>query len=154
MNLEVSVVLPRDAETVGLVRSVVSNALTTFGVTDECNGDIQLALSEACNNVVDHATVDDEYEVRVEVDEQQCAVIVKNTGTGFDAAGLEGIMPDVNSARGRGVAIMRALMDRVEFRSEPEEGDIVHLVKSLEVGEDAPLQRLRRRRRAGPATSG
>lgn len=146
MKLEVEVCLPREAETVRLVRGVVADALTKFGVGQECIGDIQLALSEACNNVVDHATVEDEYEVRVELVDQTCAVFVRNRGAGFDTSALAGVMPDPSSARGRGVAIMRALMDDVEFRSEPECGDVVRLVKTLTADPDGPLVRLRARR--------
>ena len=142
MKLNVEVCLPREAETVRLIRGVVRDALVHFGVSPECTADIQLALSEACNNVVDHAAADDEYEVRVQVQDHQCAIAVKNVGGGFDAKSLEGVMPDPSSARGRGVAIMRAVMDRVEFESEPEAGDIVQLVKKLELIPDAPLERL------------
>ena len=142
MKLEVEVCLPREAETVRLVRGVVRGALVQFGVSATCTDDIQLALSEACNNVVDHAAADDEYQVAVQLDGDQCSIIVKNVGGGFDAASLAGVMPDPSSARGRGVAIMRAVMDRVEFRSEPEDGDIVHLVKTLELTPDGPLERL------------
>jgi anti-sigma regulatory factor (Ser/Thr protein kinase) len=55
-------------------------------------------------------------------------------------------MPDPSSARGRGVAIMRALMDQVDFRSEPEAGTIVQLVKTLSIDSDGALARLRRKR--------
>lgn len=144
MKLEVTVSLPREAETVRLVRAVVADALGKIGVSQECVEEIQLALSEACNNVVDHATVDDEYEVRIELVDEECSIVVRNSGTGFDAAGLAGVMPDVSSPRGRGVAIMRALMDEIEFRSEPDGGDVVRLVKNLTVHPDAPLVRLRR----------
>jgi serine/threonine-protein kinase RsbW len=145
MNLEFAVFLPRDAETVALARGVVASALTSFGVTPECVEDIRVALSEACTNVIQHAAADDEYEVRLEVDEQRCAITVTNTGVGFDATALAGVMPDSSSSRGRGVAIMRALMDRVDFSSEPETGTIVHLVKTLGLEPDAPFARLRRR---------
>lgn len=145
MKLEFSVCLPRDAETVTIVRGVVTGALNLFGVTQACVDDIRLALSEACTNVVDHASADDEYEVRVDVDERECAISVTNTGSGFDATALLGHMPDASSPRGRGVAIMQALMDRVEFRSEPVRGTIVHLVKTLALDEDAVIERLRRR---------
>ena len=144
MNLEFAVCLPRDAETVGLVRGVVANALRSFGVTAGCVDDIRLALSEACTNVIEHAAADDEYEVRLEVDEERCAISVKNTGIGFDATALAGVMPTPDSPRGRGVAIMRAVMDSVEFGSEPETGTIVHLVKTLSVDSDAAFSRLRR----------
>jgi len=52
-------------------------------------------------------------------------------------------MPDVDSPRGRGVAIMRAVMDSVEFVSEPETGTIVHLVKTLSGYSGAAFSRLR-----------
>lgn len=144
MNLEFSICLPRDAETVGLVRNVIANALLAFGVTEECSDDIKLALTEACNNVIDHASADDEYEVRLEVDEERCTMSVVNTGIGFDAAALAGVMPDPTSPRGRGVAIMRAVMDGVELTSEPSTRTIVNLVKQLELEPDAPLARLHR----------
>ncbi len=115
-------------------------------MTDDCVGDISLALSEACTNVVDHAVAGDEYEVRLQIDEQSCIISVTNTGPGFDAAALVNVMPDPSSARGRGVAIMRAFMDQVDFRSEPEAGTIVHLVKTLSIDPDSPLARLRRKR--------
>jgi len=150
MILEIAVCLPRDAETVTLVRGVVANALNSFGVTRECVDDIRLAVSEACTNVIQHAAAEDEYEVRVEIDEQACAIRVKNAGHGFDAAALEGVMPEPDSPRGRGVAIMRALMDWVDLSSEPETGTIVRLVKTLEVDPDAHFARLRARSSTTP----
>lgn len=131
MELVVAVCLPRESETVAVVRRVVTNALGGFGVTQECIDDIRLALSEACTNVIEHASDDDDYEVRLEVDQMRCSISVRNAGNGFDANALSDVMPDPSSPRGRGVAIMRAVMDVVDFRSEPATGTIVHLVKSL-----------------------
>ena len=145
MHLDVAVCLPQETETVALVRSVVTNTLLLFGVTDECVEDIRLALSEACNNVVEHAAGPDEYEVRVQIDDERCEITVTNPGEELDAASLAGAMPDPASVRGRGVAIMRALVDKVDFRFEPEAGTIVHLVKELAVREDGHLARLRQR---------
>jgi serine/threonine-protein kinase RsbW len=144
VELDVSVCLPRDAETVALVRRVVSDALSTFGVTRDCGDDIALALSEACTNVIEHAATSDEYEVRLQVDERHCAISVTNTGNGFDFRSLAGAMPDEESPRGRGVAIMRAVMDNVDFVSEPATGTIVHIVKGLSVVPCGPLARLRK----------
>jgi serine/threonine-protein kinase RsbW len=144
--LDVAVCLPKEAETVGVIRAVVKNALLSFGVTFECLDDICLALSEACTNVIDHAVPDDEYEVRIQVDEWNCALSVKNTGLGFDPQALQGVMPDPLSARGRGVAIMRAVVDELDFASEPEADTIVRLVKALSIEPDSLLDRLRRKR--------
>ncbi len=144
MQLDVALCLPQEGESVSLVRGIIRDALVTLGVTPECVDDIRLALSEACTNVLDHAVADDEYEVRLRVDNDQCHVSVKNAGNGLDAAALEGVMPDAFSRRGRGVAIMRAVMDNVDFTSEPEAGTIVHLVKTLSFDPSGPLARLRR----------
>ncbi|MEW6473978.1 MAG: ATP-binding protein [Actinomycetota bacterium] len=148
MLLDVAVCLPQDAETVGLIRSVVKNALRSFGESEDCVEAICLALSEAGTNVIEHAALDDAYEVRVQIDEQHCAISVKNTGNGFDAAALRGVMPDPLSPRGRGVAIMRTVMDRVDFDSGEETGTIVHLVKTLTIEPGGLLDRLRRRLQA------
>lgn len=144
MLLDVAVCLPQESETVGVIRTLVRNALHSFGVTQECIDDICLALSEACTNVIDHAVPGDEYEVRLEVDEQECTLSIKNTNHGFDARALHGVMPDPSSPRGRGVAIMRAAMDRVDFSSEPETDTMVRLVKALAIEPDGLLDRLRR----------
>ncbi len=146
MQIEVGLCLPQEAETVTLIRSIVSDALEKLGVTEDCVDDIRLALSEACTNVIVHAGAGDEYEVRLEVDDERCEIRVVNTGNGFDAAALSGEMPDERSARGRGVAIMQAVMDDVAFTSEPEAGTIVHLTKALSVTPGGALHRLRRRR--------
>lgn len=145
MKLDVAICLPQESETVALIRGVVTSALRSFGVTEECIDDIRLALSEACTNVLDHVEGDDEYEVRLEVAGDVCIISVTNTGDGFDAGQLSGELPDHSSPRGRGVAIMRAVMDQVELRSEPESGTIVRLVKGLSVDAGGPLDRLRRR---------
>ncbi|MEW6471116.1 MAG: ATP-binding protein [Actinomycetota bacterium] len=146
MLLDVAVCLPQESETVGVIRAIVRHALHSFGVTQECIDDICLALSEACTNVIDHAVPGDEYEVRLEVDERECALSVRNTNHGFDARALRGAMPDASSPRGRGVAIMRAVMDHVDFSSEPQADTMVRLVKALAIKGDSLLDRLRRTR--------
>ena len=145
MKVDVAICLPQEAETVALIRSAVTKTLALFGVDNECVEDIRLALSEACTNVIEHAAAEDEYEVRVEVDDNCCRISVKNQGNGFDFATLDGEMPNGHSARGRGVAIMRAVMDQVRFSSEPQDGTIVHLVKQLHLREGGAMERLRRR---------
>lgn len=148
MHLDVALCLPHEAETVSLIRAVIASALDKLGITDDCVHDITPALSEACTNVVKHAKATDEYEVRLRVDDDQCAITVTNTGTGFDASSLRGVPPDVTSERGRGVNIMDAVMDHVHFTSEPESGSIVHLVKALDLLPDGAMARLAGRRRS------
>ena len=142
MELDIALCLPREAETVGIVRDVAVAALVRLGVTRDCTEDIRLALSEACTNVVDHSTVDDEYEVRLQVTGRTCEVRVVDTGRGFDAVSLSEAPVPADSPRGRGISLMHALVDGIAFDSRPEAGTIVHLVKTLELVPDSPLGRL------------
>lgn len=64
MKIELALCLPRDVETVALVRDVSIDALARLGITPGCLEDVRLALSEACTNVIEHSGAEDEYEVR------------------------------------------------------------------------------------------
>lgn len=154
MDLEVAVCLPQEADTVAVVRRVVAGALTTLGVTRQCVDEIRLAVSEACTNVLEHAASEDEYELRLHVDGHRATITVTDGGEELDASELTGVMPDASSPRGRGLAIMRAVMDSVDFSWEPERGTIVRFVKTLAVHEGAPLDRLRRRVDPGSTPGG
>lgn len=142
MKIDIALCLPRDAETVAVVRDVAMGALSRLGVEPGCVEDIRLALSEACTNVLDHSGAEDAYEVRLEVEDDTCEISVIDAKFSFDSAPPEIEMPDPLSPRGRGLAIMRALVDQLRFTSEPTKGTIVHLVKQLELLPDGSLQRL------------
>jgi serine/threonine-protein kinase RsbW len=137
--VEVALCLPREARTIGVIRSAITSILVPLGVTPECIEDIRLAVSEACTNVIVHAGSDDEYEVVARADGHRCYITVKNSGNGFDAGSLDGVMPSPRSARGRGVAIMHAVMDRVELASRPRAGTVVRLVRDLVLTSPAPF---------------
>ena len=148
MNIQLALRLPRDAATVAVVRGVAVDSLARLGVTEECIEEVRLALSEACTNVIDHAHATDEYEVRLDVDETRCVVTVTDTGTGTglaaDGSGASSPMPEDTAERGRGLAIMRALVDAIDFRSVPEAGTVVRLEKTLKVNPGSPLDKLAR----------
>lgn len=136
INMELC--LPRDTATVPLIRHVVTAILTEFGVTAECIGDVQLAITEACSNVVEHAGGDDEYELTISISPDRCEMRVVDQGHGFDFESLAGRDGDLESERGRGIAVMQAVVDQVRFESVPERGTVVHLVKELQF-DVAPL---------------
>ena len=141
MRLEIALCLPIEASTVAVVRDVVVSALHRLAVSDTDVDDIRLALSEACTNVIEHSGVDDEYEVRLEVDDQRCEIRVVDSGRGLDFAAVEKGLPDPMSPRGRGLAIIRAVVDGAEFTSQPQAGTMVRLVKRLSPRTGAPQQR-------------
>ena len=145
MEIHYGLRLPREIETVPIVRDLCRTALTQLGVEEACVHDVALALTEACANVVEHAEgTDDDYEVRLQVDNERCDIRVVDTGRGFDADDLhDSEMPDTHAERGRGIQLMKALVDQVTFVSVPEKGTIVHFQKDLALVEGSPLHSLR-----------
>lgn len=142
MEIKFTLHLPRDALSVPVVRRVLDSSMRTLGVTDDCLNDIEIALTEACTNVLDHAAQGDEYEVVAGLDDTMCVIEVVDTGRGFDADRLGHADADASAEEGRGIQLIRALVDRVHFRSRPEVGTIVHLEKDLTFTDGSPLQRL------------
>jgi serine/threonine-protein kinase RsbW len=149
MQITLSLALPRDEHTIPVSRHIVHHALDEVGADKDCIADIALAQTEACTNVVKHSGPGDQYEVRVDIDNEKCIIRVIDTGRGFDSQSLGGgARPDDSAERGRGIQLMRALVDEVKFVSKPEAGTIVHLEKALSFNPDSVVHRLASGRRA------
>lgn len=132
MEISLSLNLPRDGLTVPVARRIVDSAMRTVGVLPGCVDDVSLALTEACTNVLKHSGPGDEYEVGVRLHDDVCSIEVCDVGHGFDFATLEQGEAETEAERGRGVQLMRLLVDRVHFQSKPEAGAVVHMEKQLE----------------------
>ena len=141
MVITLTLALPRDHMSVPVVRRILSDNLTTLGLDEETVGDILLALTEACTNVLEHAGGEEEYEVSARVDKERCIIEIIDRGIGF---GGEGPARSLLAEGGRGIAIMRTVMDRLEFFGSDVAGTVVHLEKELTWNEEAVLLRLGR----------
>lgn len=142
MEIRYSLRLPRDVVTVPLVRTICRDAMHRLGVTDDCQGDVALALTEACANVVQHAEGVSDYEVGIEFCGGLCHIRVVDKGAGIDVTDSGRTEMALDRDNGRGVVLMRLLVDRIAFESRPEDGTIVHLQKNLELEEGALLAAL------------
>jgi serine/threonine-protein kinase RsbW len=145
VEIKVRLQLPRDALSVPVVRRVLATSMQTLGIETDCIEDIGTALTEACTNVLDHAAGDDEYEVVAGFDDNVCTILVVDAGRGFDADHLGHAEADPSAEEGRGIQLMRALVDRVRFQSRPENGMVVHLEKALAFRDGSPIQKLSER---------
>jgi serine/threonine-protein kinase RsbW len=143
VDITLSMNIPKDSSTLPLVRHMAKYSLGEIGVSRSCIGDIEVALTEACANVVEHTTDEDSYSVQIEVTDHTCEIRVIDTGNGFDFETLGRTAADSASEGGRGIQLMRALVDRIKFVSEPESGTIVHLVKELDFEGAKPFIRPR-----------
>jgi serine/threonine-protein kinase RsbW len=131
MELSLALTLPRDEQTVPVARHIVRNAMDQVGVEETCVYDIELALSEACTNVLLHSGPGDQYVVRLDLEDGVGVIRVIDVGHGFDSAKLRSKDPRLEAERGRGLGLMQALVDRVDFTSRSEAGTVVTLEKVL-----------------------
>jgi serine/threonine-protein kinase RsbW len=106
------------------IRAFVSDAARRTGFTEEDVNKIELAVDEACSNVIEHAygrEVDGDIEVAVRADRGKITVTVSDTGRSFKFDGVQA--PDMKRylaelrVGGLGIYLMRMLMDDVTYRS-------------------------------------
>ena len=138
-RLEMSVALPRQSHSVPVIRRLAAQILRAFGVATDNIHDVELAITEACANVIQHAVDSEGYEVSIELAADRCAITVLDRGDGFDST-LVGNQEDDDAESGRGLTLMRALVDNLNFVSEPKIGAVVHMVKQLDYDQNHPFR--------------
>ena len=131
MNIDYSVRLPVDAQSLPLIRGLVRQTLQHLGVVAGGIDEVLLALSEACANVIQHAGELEEYQVDVSIDDDVCRISVLDDGGGFDVETVDAEPPRSPLDGGRGLLLMRALVDRLAFVQSEDGRHRVTLEKRL-----------------------
>ncbi|MCS6861334.1 MAG: ATP-binding protein [Abditibacteriales bacterium] len=129
----VDISIPSDTEFVRVVRLAVSGVASRLSFSYDDIEDIKLAVSEACNNAIQHASPNGDSRVLVQclTAPDRLTIIVHDSGSGVPRAAWEKSLtpPDEWDERGLGLVVMQALMDEVHFESRPPQGHQVRLVK-------------------------
>ncbi len=145
--------LPAASENLALIREFVGGIAENMGFDEETVINIELAVDEACTNVVRHAyphsTPPDRAVIRLAVRpyRDRIEITVADAGAGFDPRSLP--PPDLPRylrqmrRGGLGIYLMQKLMDRVFFRIQPGVRNEVRLVKFLPSpeGDDGSLKK-------------
>ena len=95
--------------------------------------DVEIALREALANAIIHGNHEDRRKhvhVTCRCEPEEISIAVKDEGKGFDPNTLpDPTAPEnIGSIHGRGIHVMKALMDEVRFE---EGGVVVHMRKSV-----------------------
>jgi serine/threonine-protein kinase RsbW len=146
MKLLASSTFRREPTAVPTARAFVTRSLGPLALSVEASERLVLAAAEAFNNVVLHAE-GDSFAVTVAADGSSCTVSVTDSGGGFRAPRSRPAMPPAYEVGRRGLALMYALVDRVEVISTTS-GTAVVLAQALSApatsaaGADGPARRL------------
>ena len=121
------------AENIALAEKLIDEACSRYKVHESLYGNILIALTEAVNNAIHHGNALDpakQVMLGYVAEGDKITFMVNDEGPGFDFEHL----PDptdpqnIEKPHGRGVFLMRALSDKVEFS---ENGAAVSLTFSL-----------------------
>jgi serine/threonine-protein kinase RsbW len=129
-----------DPQKIAEVEAQVERYLSPWVASEDDRDSLAIALTEVLSNAIYHGNrLDPRKQVRisVQVEPEQVLIAVKDEGEGFDPEKLDDPLAPENllKDRGRGIFILRALMDRVEFDFS-QGGTLVTLVKKLRGSRD------------------
>ena len=96
---------------------------------------VVLAACEATSNVIRHAhqnRPEAQLQIQCSLSSDQVAISLTDEGEPFDLDAVPHMDPGEIRVGGRGVFLMRALMDELTCRHRPEGGNILSMVKRLD----------------------
>jgi len=130
--------VPSSTENLALIREFVGSIAQQSGFDTSDIGKLELAIDEACANVIEHAyghDISKEVIIRATLDDETLRIDVEDTGRGFDPKLIkqEELEQLVNKRRsgGLGMRLMKTLMDEVHYEIEPGKKNELHMVKKL-----------------------
>ena len=131
--------LENESANLRLIREFVSGVANVAGFDEEEISQIELAVDEACSNVVKHAYLGDKekkghgIEIEIYFDEKEFNVKVLDRGQGFDPSKLSQTNMKTYLEKfqvgGLGIRLMKSLMDQVEYSIKPGRKNQVTLTK-------------------------
>jgi len=125
-------------ELLSLVHGLIAEIAGQFEVDEETANALTIAVIEAGTNAIQHGNVfaDDKTVTFVfRIGQGEILVRVDDNGRGFDASRVENPTDPSNllDPHGRGLYLMRELMDEVTFETRPDHGTTVRLRKTWRV---------------------
>jgi len=133
-----SLQVPSNTENLAMIRDFVNGIGTRAGLPASDVAKLELAVDEACANVIEHAygpEVTKEVSVKATLDEDSVQIDVVDTGKGFDPAGisqknLEQLVAERKSG-GLGMRLIKTLMDEVHYEVIPGQKNELRMIKRL-----------------------
>ena len=147
--------IPSQTDNLEIIRSFVSRVAEKVGFDEDDVNKIELAIDEACTNVIKHAYKKDPLkpiDIVIQIDYQKLTCIVTDRGKGFDPKIIK--MPNMKEylaelrVGGLGIYLMRTLMDEVDYDIRPGVRNRVKMVKYLLKDENGKKQNLKESREA------
>jgi serine/threonine-protein kinase RsbW len=133
------------------IREYVGEFARSSGLVDRDVYAVQLAVDEACSNIIEHAyegIPDGRIEITCEAKKSSLTIKICDWGKSFDPSIVEApeLSDDLSERQigGLGIFLMRKMMDKVTYHSEPGKGNRLVMVKKR-MGAKSRLARIGRK---------
>lgn len=126
-NIELKI--PCRGEFAAIARLQAEALARRLNYSEEEVHDIKVAVGEACDNAIEHGKSDKGIDIHYHLSAHDLRIEVIDYGCGFDPEGKGEEPPDPLAERGRGIFLMRVLMDKANIYSKPGEGCMTVLTK-------------------------
>lgn len=135
-NPNETISIPASADYIATVDDFLEGWLREKKVPEDTIADLAIAVTELVNNAIKHGSRKDEKKkVMVALEYQKGTVIatVTDQGDGFDPDSIPNPIAQENLLKeiGRGIFIVKSLMDEVQFIFPPEGGTTVVIRKKV-----------------------
>src|SRR5207244_3030889 len=127
-----TLIVPSDLRMLSVTRSFVEAVCQVGGLDKGTVHAVVLATGEAVSNVIRHAHRDRagaQLQVQCRVLAGAIEVAVSDEGEPFDVTAVPHLDPSELRLGGRGVFLMRALMDELSCQPRGERGNVLRMVK-------------------------
>ncbi len=130
--------IPSKVDNLEIIRDFISGVANKVGFDSDEANKIELAVDEACTNVIEHAYQNDDsrnIDIAIKLECQKFTIVVTDRGRSFSFNQVD--MPNMDSylaelrVGGLGIYLMKTLMDEVDYQSKPNGSNEVRMVKYL-----------------------
>jgi serine/threonine-protein kinase RsbW len=142
MNETITMRFPSSYQWLNMIDLICGEVTIEMGFSPSALNEISISVIEACTNALEHGNKSAKgtsVKAVFHRNPDQLIVEVFDTGEGFDFTDYLQHIPDpsdIHNHRGRGIYIMKEMMDSLGFEKLPDRGMKVTLIKYVEdVGE-------------------
>lgn len=126
--------IPSRTDNLDIIRVFIGDIARKAGFDDDSISEIELAVDEACANVIKHAyryDANQHIDIIVETNSSKLTITISDHGQGFDPEKLESseLRIQKHARGGLGIALIKKIMDEVTFQIQPGVRNEVRMVK-------------------------
>jgi anti-sigma regulatory factor (Ser/Thr protein kinase) len=126
-----------ELESLSIINDCIGKVMKGIGAGERSIFEVQMAVDEACTNVIKHAYSEGEGPITLifELADDEFIVTVRDKGKPFDPSSVPApdLHADLDKRRigGLGMHFMRKMMDEISYRFDAEEGNELTMKKKL-----------------------